>query len=68
MNPEKKPFTKLLSDWRNRYKMHIQGFALAFALVVPFFLYFSLESGLSILAAALLGLVALSMAITAWVG
>ncbi|MCJ7622828.1 MAG: hypothetical protein MUO76_04940 [Anaerolineaceae bacterium] len=68
MNPEKKSFTQLLSNLRNRYKMRFQSFALALALIVPFALYFSLENGLSILTTSLLVLFGLSMAIIAWVG
>jgi hypothetical protein len=68
MNQEKKSFFSLLSDWRKRYKMHFQGFALVLAMVVPFALYLSLESGRSLLTTALLALLALGMAITAWVG
>jgi hypothetical protein len=54
--------------WRKRHRFSIQSLALIIALLTPFALYWALESGQIAMAAFFFGLLALAMAVTAWIG
>jgi hypothetical protein len=56
------------ADWRKRHRFSIQSLALIIALLSPFALYWSLEAGQNVMAAFFFGLLALALAVTAWIG
>jgi hypothetical protein len=53
--------------WRERNRPRLQIIALVLALGAPFGLYEALNTGLNTLAAVLFAIIALGMAVTAWV-
>jgi hypothetical protein len=56
------------SAWRKRHRFSIQSLVLVIALLSPFALYWALEAGQNALAAFFFGLLALALAVTAWIG
>ena len=57
-----------LSAWRRKNRFRLQCIALAASVLAPFALYWALQSGDDLLASMFFAVIALSMAVTAWVG
>jgi hypothetical protein len=57
-----------INDWRKRRRFSIQSAALVVALLSPFGLHWGLETGQNLIAIFLFGLLALALALTAWIG
>jgi hypothetical protein len=55
-------------SWKKRHRFSIQSTALIISLLSPFALYWALEAGQTSEAAFFFGLLALAMAVTAWIG
>jgi hypothetical protein len=61
-------FWTKLNGWRKSNKFRIQSFALLFSLVVPFLLYWALQTGQTALAIVFFAVLALCMLMTLWAG
>jgi hypothetical protein len=57
-----------LAAWRKRHRFSIQSLVLVIALLSPFALYWAMEAGQNAAAAFFFGLLALALAVTAWIG
>jgi len=61
-------FWAKLNEWRKSNKFRIQSFALLFSLVVPFLLYWALQSGQTPLAIMFFAALTIGMLMTLWAG